>query len=157
MYEKEHRYLLPLDKAGRVILGNFEQKHKEALEIILNNYKKHFRDDYYQEIDLSTIVEQKKESSQHIIHLDRIEKPEMRNDIGRYLASFSKDPSYIFLFKIRQPMIQSVIKGLNCQTDYTQKDMSFARYSRWFEVLETEVDVDRYNLKFKPAKPKPTE
>lgn len=134
IYEKEHRIILKLSQADKVILEDFDKyKDMKFIENMLNS-------DFFDE---KPIV--KKEGKTLHIYLDQMKVNEDRNIWGEGLANLAKDnPEILFLFKLHLNSISSLTYGIRAEE---QEKYSYPS-SRFFKRFKTKLNKKSYTLKF---------
>lgn len=128
IYEKEHRIILRLEQADRVLIKDIT---------LLNNLKA-FDDQSFISFDSNT--------EYYAIDLYKIEDDNSRVFLASELAKFSYDPTVIFQMKIKRGSIFQCILGLN--SSYRLNDiLDDIGYS--IEVYEAVFSPNSYTLNFK--------
>lgn len=143
IYEKEHRIVLKLEQAHRVVIDikDIEKyKYKEIyfFKNLLENTSV-INNDFIEFID-----------DKLYIYLEKIEDKDYRNDFGYLFASLAKEnPNIVFLFKISTSCIYSIAYG-HKNTNVKKYDIK-DKY-RFFEMFKTNIDKSNYTLRFEEIK-----
>lgn len=98
MYEKEHRAILPLAGADKIVI---------PIEL-LENFKSWFSE----ELD-NNFCDINSDQKSIEFHMTKME-PEKRKDVGEFFSYNSKDPRVLFLFKVSKLCLNSITFGCNC-------------------------------------------
>ncbi len=150
IYEKEHRIILKLSQADKVILDDFDKyKSIPSIDDILNN-------------DLSEKPKVEFESCKknngdkytklHIF-LEDIECEEDRSIIGNSLANLAKNnPEILYLFKVDSSSICSLTYGIKSSEETINNKYLYPRETGYFERYKTILNKKAYTLKFKQIK-----
>jgi hypothetical protein len=135
IYEKEHRIILKLSQADKVILEDFDKyKNIDFIDNMLNS-------DIFDE---KPIV--KKEGKELHIYLEQMKVNEDRCLWGDGLANLARNnPQILFLFKLHPNSISSLTYGIRAE----KKEKYFYPNSRFFEIFKTKLNKKNYTLKFK--------
>jgi len=138
IYEKEHRSILALEQAERVIFHDFDDLDAEAVRLL-----KEYR-----------AVNERK-FPHPIVQIDLFEITDIisRTYCAFKIAEFSFNPDNVYLFKIGNNKIVSLIEGYRCDENYSDMNINFARSNPALKIWETHLDRNHYTLKFKEAPP----
>lgn len=159
IYEKEHRIILPLVTADRIIVHEahlpdieFYAESPEVLEkkfignsMYLINIKEPLLD------EISRLI---RYDGDYIYREDLV-LAFVDRTINEYLRRISKDPRTIFLYRIPEKAIKSVYFG--CKVDPADKEYIVDRISnnkelRHIKLYQAEVSDKRFELNFKTNK-----
>ena len=146
IYEKEHRIILKLSQADKVVLDDINKyKDIKFIDNILNG-------DYGDYIEKPLI----KEVGQKIhIYLDSIKDEINRSIWGDSLANLAKDnPEILYLFKIDSSSISSITYGMRTDEEIRNQEYSYIKKTAYFERYKTTLYKKSYTLKFKEMKKK---
>lgn len=133
IYEKEHRIVLRLEQADRVIIP---KRHVEEEKLV-------------RELPSSTVADQS--NGRLLISLDRMDDPYAREVLARALSEYSADPNVVYLLNIPAGLISSCLLGL--RSLYKPQDVSTA-YTRslgYFEIYQATRPKGHYQLEFSRA------
>lgn len=132
VYEKEHRVVLKLEQADKVLITNLSDFKNKTLERNITN------GDWYSFDDTSNI---------HEFRLNEIESKGSRAVFGHLLAGLSKNPKNVYLMKLQPSAISHCILGLECAfRDDVIGD--YATSIGRFEVWQARKNIDYYSLEF---------
>lgn len=159
IYEKEHRIILPLVTADRIIVHEthlpeieFYSESPEVLEqefigngMYMINLKKPLLEEACR-----LITQDDEYVSQEDMRLAFVE-----SIINAYLREVSKDPRTVFLYQVDPKAIKSVYFG--CRIDTKEKEYVMEKISsncelKHINVYQTEASDKRFELKFKTNK-----
>lgn len=143
IYEKEHRIVLKLEQAHRVVIDiNDIEKYKYKEIYVFKNLLENtsvINNDFIEFID-----------NKLYIYLEKIEDKNYRNDFGHLFASLAKEnPNIVFLFKISTRNIFSIAYG---HRNSNIKKYEFKDKHRFFEMFKTNIDKSNYTLGFEEIK-----
>ena len=134
IYEQEHRVVLRLEQADRVIGPNIE------------------------DIDNSTIKDKLKKSSYalidpktgaYVVDLLNIEDDSERIAVARALAKLSHNPETVFLMKLSSGCINNCLLGLKSEINKEDIEGGYACSTGYLDIWKAKKNVDYYNLEFK--------
>ena len=136
IYEKEHRIVLKLEQAHRVVIDiNDIEKYKK-----INFFKNLLENNSLKEYIGKKLY----------IYLERIEDKSFRIVYGSLFASLAKEnPNIVFLFKISTSSITSIAYG---HRNTNVKKYDFKDKYRFFEMFKTNIDESNYTLGFEEIK-----
>jgi hypothetical protein len=129
IYEKEHRIILKLSQADKVILDDFD-KHKDIkfIDNMLN-------DDLLEKpkIEFESCKKENGDKSTKLhIFLEDIESEEDRSILGNSLASLAKNNSEIlYLFKVDSSSISSLTYGIKSSKEIMNKKYFNTFFKGW--------------------------
>ena len=160
IYEKEHRIILPLVTADRIIVHEthlpeieFYAESPEVLDqkfigngMYMINLKKPLFEEGYRLIT---------QDDEYIDREDLV-SAFVESIINAYLRKISEDPRTIFLYHLDPKAIKSVYFG--CRIDPQDKKYVMERITsnnelKHIKVFQTEASDERFELKFKTNKP----
>lgn len=127
IYEKEHRIILRLEQADKVIIENLSIRD---IDLYIQDY---------------SIVEIRENKT--IFYLDRIKDNDERNDIATLLANYSKNPNNLYLFKILTSSICSLTFGENASNFHYDKYLKWKSIG-YFDVYKAKNDKKTYTINF---------
>lgn len=134
IYEKEHRIILKLSQADKVILKDYN-KYKDIK--FINNMRS---SDFCE----NTMLEEK--GNELHIYLEKMKIREDRYVWADLLSGLAKDdPEIIFLFKLKPNSIASLTYGIRTE----KKEKYSYPSSRYFERYQSKLNKKSYTLKFK--------
>ena len=134
IYEKEHRIILRLEQADKIVLEDLEDEELDKLKEIF--------------IEDESIIEKNTERNQTIFYLNKIEDEDERSILASLLTKYSKNPNNLYLFKLCPHSICSLIFGQNA------KSFDFNSYvEKWnsrgyFDVYKSRINKSTYTLDF---------
>lgn len=134
IYEKEHRIVLKLEQADKVVIEFLADDE-------LNKLKELFIKD-------ESIIENNIEKNQTIFYLDRIDNDEDRSTLAFLLTKYSKNPNNIYLFKMCPHSICSLTYGPNAESiDYTSYVEKW-NTKGYFDIYKAKINKSTYTLDF---------
>lgn len=143
IYEKEHRIILKLEQADRIVIDDEDIKKYEYKKEIL--FKKLIENNIPIENDFIEFAEDK-----FYIYLEKIEDKSYRSIFASFFASLAKEnPNIVFLFKISTSSITSIAYG---HRNTNVKKYDFKDKYRFFEMFKTNIDESNYTLEFEEIK-----
>lgn len=143
IYEKEHRIILKLEQADRIVIDKEDIKKYEYKKEIL--FKKLIENNIPIENDFIEFTKDKL-----YIYLDRIEDKSYRSIFASFFASLAKgNPNIVFLFKISTSRIFSIAYG---HRNENIKEYKIEDKYMYFEMLKTNIDKFNYTLGFEKIK-----
>lgn len=133
IYEQEHRVVLRLEQADRVILEDFQQIKNESIKskIISSSY--------------SSI---NKSNNSCIINLYEINDDALRIAIAIELAKLSRNPKSIYLMQLKPSCINNCLLGLKCELDKSDVQGQFASSVGNLEIWKAVRNYEYYSLEF---------
>lgn len=137
IYEQEHRIILRLEQADRVILPSLNYIKNQKIVSVLKQY--------------SCVAESKCNSSQHkkcVIDLFRLRDVGMRTAVSKELAKLGNDPSIIYLMKIEPSYLSSCLLGVNSTLEVENIKCKHASSVGVFEFWKAQKNLDYYSLDF---------
>ena len=146
IYEKEHRIILKLSQADKVILDDFD-KYKDIpfIDNMLNN-------DILEKpkIEFESCKKDNGDECKKLhIFLEDIESEEDRSVYGNLLASLAEDNSEIvYLFKIDSSSICSLTYGTKSSKEIRNNKYLYPKQTGHFERYNTRLNKKNYTLKF---------
>lgn len=159
IYEKEHRVILPLVAAEKVIV---HKKYLEKIEFTLYDDKDLIKQDLGKDMFLINLREVTENDGntfiRSMIH-EEIFVPEddlkysfIEATYNEYLKELSEDPSTIFLYKVPPKSIKTVYLG--CRVSETDKKILFDKLQSTdslshVELFEAVPSNERFELEFK--------
>lgn len=136
IYEKEHRAILQLKQADKVIIDDADFKSKKK-----GQSKRRFLDSFRK--NNAYVFEDKK----HKFFLEKIERKE-RKILSELLLQFSVFPNSLYLFKINEDSFESVIFGFKSKCDVGDfVSNNSKKYD--LEFWKSELNSNYYMLDFK--------
>lgn len=96
MYEKEHRAILPLAEADKIVI---------PLELL-----EYFKSAFPEEEELDNFYDITADQKSIEFYMTKME-PNNRKIVGRYLSGLSRDPRVLFLFKVSKACLNSITLG----------------------------------------------
>lgn len=138
IYEKEHRIILKLEQADKVILNN-------ATGIYTNI-------DWINKLKRTKYCKSDRKLKLIYIYLNELSNKFKRQLLGNMLANLAKDnPRNIYLFKLSTSSISSISYG------YKTKNKNIYNYkypniTGFFDIFTTKIDKNNYTIKFKAIK-----
>lgn len=143
IYEKEHRIILKLEQADRIVIDKKDIKKYEYKKEIL--FKKLIENNIPIGNDFIKFAKDKL-----YIYLEKIEDKSYRRIFASFFASLAKEnPNIVFLFKISTSCIFSIAYG-HRNTNVKKYDIK-DKY-RFFEMFKTNIDKSNYTLRFEEIK-----
>lgn len=158
IYEKEHRVILPLVAADKLIV---HKKYLDKIEFTLydsGELKKHELDDEMFLINLREVTENDGEKFLRDMQYEVISVPEddlkysfIEATYSEYLQELSEDPSTIFLYKVPPKSIKAVYLG--CRVDESDKKVLIDKLQSTdnlshVELFEAVPSNERFELEF---------
>lgn len=133
IYEQEHRVVLRLEQADRVIIENVQHIENESIRnrVVNSNY--------------STI---NPADSSCVIDLYKIEDEAIRVSIAMQLAKLSRNPKIIYLMKLNPSCINNCLLGLNSTFDKASVQGQFASSVGYLDIWKAVKNSDYYSLEF---------
>ncbi|MEZ8232709.1 DUF2971 domain-containing protein [Vibrio splendidus] len=133
IYEQEHRVVLRLEQADRVIIDKLQDvengKVREALAV-------------------SPHVEIDQETGRCTIDLWKFDDDSFRVAIATSLVKFSKKPSTIFLMRLCESSINNCLIGLNSSVKKQDVLGGYANSVGYLDVWKAKKNSDYYSLEF---------
>ncbi|MGE4455805.1 MAG: DUF2971 domain-containing protein [Arcobacteraceae bacterium] len=143
IYEKEHRIVLKLEQAHRVVIDTKDIEKYKYKDIYW--FKNLLSNTTIFEVDFIEFIGEKL-----YIYLENIEDKQNRIVIGNSFTSLAKEnPNIVFLFKISTSSIQSIAYG---HRNENMKRYDIKDKYLYFEMFKTYVDQSNYTLKFQNIK-----
>lgn len=128
-YEKEHRAVLHLSQADKVLVPNNIQ--------LRSTLKKQFES--LSALDLGDdFIE---------LHLEKIDDASMRIALGNNVATLALYPSVIFLFKLKEGVITNMVFGFRSHSKRFEPQPHYVQRAHCFEYEKASID-DSYVLNF---------
>lgn len=140
IYEKEHRIILKLSQADKVVLDDINKyKDMKFIDNMING-------DYGDYMEKPLI----KEVGQKIhIYLDSVKDKTNRGIWSDFLSTLAKDnPEILYLFKIDSSSISSITYGMRTDEEIRNQEYSYIKKTAYFERYKTSIDKKNYTLKF---------
>jgi len=135
IYEQEHRVVLRLEQADRVIIENVQHIENDAIRNIVISAN-------YTSIDPG--------DNSCVINLHEIDDVDsIRISIAMQLAKLSRNPKNIYLMKLNPSCITNCLLGLNSSFDKTTAQGSFASSVGYLDIWKAVKNNDYYSLEFK--------
>lgn len=133
IYEQEHRVVLRLEQADRVIIENVQHIENESIRnrVVNSSY--------------STI---NPADSSCVIDLYKIEDEAIRVSIAMQLAKLSRNPKIIYLMKLNPSCINNCLLGLNSTFDKASVQGQFASSVGYLDIWKAVKNSDYYSLEF---------
>lgn len=133
IYEQEHRVVLRLEQADRVIIENVQHIKNDAIRnrIISSSYS------YTNPIDNS-----------YVINLYEIDDEAIRVSVAMQLAKLSRNPRSIYLMKLNPSCINNYLLGLNSSLDKINVQGKFASSVGYLDIWRAVKNSDYYSLEF---------
>ena len=134
VYEQEHRVILRLEQADRVVLPGIEIIADEKL-------MKNVLDSDHTILD--------KKSGRCTINLNEIGNVPVRMTLAMGLAKLSTNPNVVYLMKLNSSSINNCLFGLNCECKKKDIEGGFASKTGYLNVWKAEKNLDYYSLEFR--------
>lgn len=133
IYEQEHRVILRLEQADRVIIENVQHIKNDVIRnrIIASSYS------YINPIDNS-----------YVINLYEIDDEAIRVSVAMQLAKLSRNPRSIYLMKLNPSCINNCLLGLNSSLDKINVQGKFASSVGYLDIWRAVKNSDYYSLEF---------
>ncbi|WP_394389754.1 DUF2971 domain-containing protein [Shewanella woodyi] len=159
IYEKEHRIILPLVTADRIIV---HETHLPDIEFYAESPEVLEQEFLGNGMYMINLKEPLLQEAYRLIRYDDdyIDREDLvlafvDNIINEYLRRISEDPRTIFLYRLEPTAIKSVYFG--CKVDPVEKQYIFERISknkelRHIKMFQAEVSDKRFELNFKTNK-----
>lgn len=136
IYEKEHRIILRLEQADKIIILDLDSNRLREL----NNF-----------FDLTNIIVEKENKT--IFFMERIKKEEDRSELSSILAKYARDnPNNLYLFKLDGHSICSLSIGpklKNYNNKNAEKYDSYIKSKGSFDIYKVKENKSNYTLDFK--------
>lgn len=133
IYEKEHRIILMLEQADKVVIENLPDEELKSL--------KNYFDDY-------SIIEKNLKKNQTFFYLDRIKDNDERSSIASLLSKYSENPDNLYLFKICPHSICSLTLGPNVHSFNCEEYIEKWDDKGYFDVYKTNINKSTYTINF---------
>lgn len=133
IYEQEHRVVLYLEQADRVVVPNID-------EISNLRIKEKLIAAPYVNIDSST--------GRHIIDLFNIKDDVERIVIAMELAKLSRSPSVVYLMKLCSSSINNCLLGLKSALSKKDVQGAYACSTGYLDIWKATKNLDYYSLEF---------
>tara|TARA_R110001583_G_scaffold52393_2_gene162791 strand:+ start:307 stop:1260 length:954 start_codon:yes stop_codon:yes gene_type:complete len=133
IYEQEHRVVLRLEQADRVVVPNIEH-------VANTNIKKLITESPHTSIDL--------ESGSCVVNLFKFADEIDRTIIAVELSKLSKNPDVIYLMKLASHSINSCLLGLNSSLKKSEILSEYNCSKGYFDVWKAKKNEDYYSLEF---------
>ncbi|MCL1045553.1 DUF2971 domain-containing protein [Shewanella electrodiphila] len=134
IYEQEHRVVLRLEQADRVIIENIDQIESERI-------RDHIRSSEY-------LVEDPASQS-CTINLYQIDEVAERLSVAVELAKLSINPNIIYLMRLNPSCINNCLLGLVSRFSKSDVQGAFACSVGYLDIWEANKNLDYYSLEFK--------
>ncbi|EJR0962114.1 TPA: DUF2971 domain-containing protein [Vibrio parahaemolyticus] len=156
IYEKEHRIILPLVTADRIVV---HESHLPDIEFFVQEPENLEREELPNNMVMINLREALIVDAEWLIRQDDgdLSREELvlalvDNTINEYLQRLSEDPRTIFLYKVDPIAIKSVYFG--CKVDSLDKGyvidlIKSNRDLKHIEIFHAEVSDERFELNFK--------
>lgn len=133
IYEQEHRVVLRLEQADRVIIENIQHIENDSIRnrVVNSSY--------------STI---NPTDSSCVIDLYKIEDEVIRVSVAMQLAKLSRNPKSIYLMKLNPSCINNCFLGLNSAFDKASVQGKFASSVGYLDIWKAVKNSDYYSLEF---------
>lgn len=133
IYEQEHRVVLRLEQADRVIIENVQHIENDSIRnrVVNSSY--------------STI---NPTDSSCVIDLYKIENEAIRVSVAMQLTKLSRNPKSIYLMKLNPSCINNCLLGLNSTFDKASVQGQFASSVGYLDIWKAVKNSDYYSLEF---------
>jgi len=133
IYEQEHRVILRLEQADRVVLNNIDEIGNDRIKLLVKGAK-------YTYINL--------ESNQCTIDLHEIENDNERISVAMELAKLSLNSTVIYLMRLSPNSINSCLLGLKSKFKKHDIEGNYASTAGYLDIWKATKKNDYYSLKF---------
>lgn len=133
IYEQEHRVVLRLEQADRVIVPNIKQ-------VANKNIKKLIEESPHTSINF--------ESGYCVVNLFKFSDEIDRTIIAIELSKLSRNPDVIYLMKLSSSSINCCLLGLNSSLEKSEILGEHICSRRYFDVWKARKNKDYYSLEF---------
>lgn len=133
IYEQEHRVVLRLEQADRVIIENVQHIENDSIRNRVIN---------------SSYSIKNPTNNSYVINLHEIEDETIRVSVAKQLAKLSHNPNTIYLMKLNPSCINNCLLGLNSTYDKTTVQGQFANSVGYLDIWKAEKNSDYYSLEF---------
>ena len=133
IYEQEHRVVLRLEQADRVIIENIQDIENYAIK---------------NRVISSSYASINPANNTCVINLHDIDDDSIRISVAMQLAKLSRNPKNIYLMKLNPSCINNCLLGLNSSFDKTTVQGAFASSVGHLDIWKAVKNDDYYSLDF---------
>lgn len=133
IYEQEHRVILRLEQADRVVIPCIDNVIDERL-------KKTIKKSDHTHVD--------EESGRCAINLNEFEKESERMFLALGLAKLAVNSDVVYLMKLNSSSINNCLFGLKCDLDKKDVESGFASATGYLNIWKAKKNDDYYSLEF---------
>jgi len=134
IYEQEHRVVLRLEQADRVIVDNIDSISNENIKDKIGSSK-------FATLDSKT--------GKCIVNLYQIKDESTRLAIAMELVKLSQNPHTIYLMRLKPSCINSCLFGLQSSLKKEDVQSGFATSVGYLDIWKAQKNNDYYSLEFK--------
>jgi len=134
IYEQEHRVILRLEQADRVIIENVQDIKNASIR---------------NRVIEATYSSINPHDNSCIIDLYKIDDVDIRVAVAMQLAKLSRNPKSIYLMRLNPSCINNCLLGLNSHFDKTAVQGQFACSVGYLDIWKAVKNSDYYSLEFK--------
>ena len=135
IYEREHRIVLRLEQADRVVIHDINQIGSKYIQKALTDHPAFKKNEQFGK-------------NCFIIHLEEIEDEIERESYAVALSPLASDPANIYLFRLDSSSICSLILGVNSSTEKINIEAEYPRRTGYFDVYKAKLNESFYALEF---------
>lgn len=134
VYEQEHRVILRLEQADRVIIENINQVQNQNIR---------------NSIISSSFSSKEDENEYYTINLFEITDAAERLSIAIELAKLSLNPKTVYLMRLNPSCINNCLIGLSSNLTKTDVQGAYSCSVGYLDIWKAEKNLDYYSLEFK--------
>ncbi len=133
IYEKEHRVVLKLEQADKVVIHDIDKLRNEYVrnKLINSSFSTYCEDDESYEIRLMEVDDYSE-----------------RTAYSQLLAELSLNPKNIYLFKLKPNSITHCLLGPKCDLEWEGVNKPYVRSVGYFETWRAQIESMNYSMGF---------
>jgi len=137
IYEREHRIVLRLEQADRVVIHDINQIGNQFLQKAIIDHPS-FRKN------------EQGDDNSYIAYLEEIDDEAEREGYAVVLSKLASNPANLYLFRLDSSSICSLILGVNSSRDKIDIGAEYPRRTGYFDVYKASLSESFYALGFEP-------
>ncbi len=133
IYEQEHRVILRLEQADRVIISRLSDVSNKHIATLIKGAAYSKKDE---------------KSDSYIIDLYKAKDDAERTAIAMELAKLSQNPKTVYLMKLSSSSINNCLIGLKSNLSKTDVQGNYACATGYLDIWKAKKNMDHYSIEF---------